>query len=91
MTALVTPFQGGEVDEAAFRDLPAPLHDVLFSETNPVPLKAALAILKLGSDHVRLPLLPANQSTRERLRGVMARVMSLEEPVAAQTYHALAN
>lgn len=41
-----------------------PLMDALFAESNPVPLKAALKLLGLGEDAVRLPLMPASAATR---------------------------
>ncbi len=59
----------GRVEEAReehYRLLP--LTRALFAETNPVPAKAALALLGLAGDTVRSPLGPASESTRERLR-----------------------
>jgi 4-hydroxy-tetrahydrodipicolinate synthase len=44
-----------------------PLMDALFVESNPVPLKAALKLLGLGEDTVRLPLRPASAATRTLL------------------------
>jgi 4-hydroxy-tetrahydrodipicolinate synthase len=44
-----------------------PLMDALFLESNPIPLKAALKLLGLGEDAVRLPLVPASPATRTRL------------------------
>jgi 4-hydroxy-tetrahydrodipicolinate synthase len=44
-----------------------PLFKDLFIETNPSPAKAALAILGVMEDGVRLPLLHAGESTRARL------------------------
>jgi len=44
-----------------------PLMDALFLESNPIPLKAALQILGIGEDTVRLPLVPASPATRTRL------------------------
>jgi 4-hydroxy-tetrahydrodipicolinate synthase len=41
-----------------------PLMDALFVESNPVPLKAALKVLGIGEDTVRLPLAPASAATR---------------------------
>jgi len=41
-----------------------PLMDALFVESNPVPLKAALQLLGIGTDVVRLPLAPASAATR---------------------------
>lgn len=44
----------------------------IFVETNPVPAKAALALLGVGSDRVRPPLAPASEATRARLRAALA-------------------
>jgi len=41
-----------------------PLMDALFVESNPIPLKAALKLLGIGEDVVRLPLMPASAATR---------------------------
>lgn len=46
---------------------------IAFSETNPVPVKAALSLLSVfSSDEVRLPLMRATEQTRKALRGVLA-------------------
>lgn len=46
-----------------------PLCHALFYETNPAPVKAALAMMKkIKSDEVRLPLAPMSDGNRERLR-----------------------
>lgn len=66
--ALVEAARGGRLEEA--REIHArlsPLIDALFAETNPVPLKAALALLGLASDQVRPPLARAADPTRLRL------------------------
>jgi 4-hydroxy-tetrahydrodipicolinate synthase len=39
-----------------------------FVETNPIPVKAALAMMKLVEEHYRLPLVPLAPENRERLR-----------------------
>lgn len=44
-----------------------PLMDALFLESNPIPLKAALKLLGLCGDALRLPLVPAEPATRTRL------------------------
>ncbi|WP_243302480.1 4-hydroxy-tetrahydrodipicolinate synthase [Geothrix oryzisoli] len=44
-----------------------PLMDALFVESNPIPLKAALRMLGLCGDSLRLPLVPAVAATRTRL------------------------
>ena len=48
-----------------------PLFDVLFCETNPIPVKAALATLGLIGDEIRLPLTPLTEANRERLQVVL--------------------
>ncbi len=61
------------------RDLLAPLHTALFSESNPIPLKAALAQLQITTDIVRLPLTPATEPTRRMLAEALAAIMPAEE------------
>ena len=48
-----------------------PLIRALFLETNPVPVKAALAMMGYCRDELRLPLLPMTEAPRARLRAVM--------------------
>jgi 4-hydroxy-tetrahydrodipicolinate synthase len=46
-----------------------PLCHALFYETNPAPVKAALAMMnRIESDEVRLPLAPMSEANRERLK-----------------------
>jgi 4-hydroxy-tetrahydrodipicolinate synthase len=61
------------------RDLLAPLHAALFAESNPIPLKAALAQLHLCLDGLRAPLTPASPTTHDRLAGVLARILPAED------------
>jgi len=60
----------GKWDEArvlCYRLLP--LCHALFYETNPAPVKAALAMMgKIDSPEVRLPLVPMSEANREKLR-----------------------
>ena len=78
-------WDSGDLDRfAALRDLLDPLHAVLFRESNPIPVKAALASLGLCSDEVRLPLTRATLATQERLLAVMPQVMLAEEHAAQQ-------
>ncbi len=51
----------------------APLLRAIFVETNPVPVKTALAILgRIPSDEVRLPLAPMTAANREKLVQALA-------------------
>jgi 4-hydroxy-tetrahydrodipicolinate synthase len=76
---------------ARTRDLLAPLHDALFVESNPVPLKAALEMLNLTTTDVRLPLIRAMEPTKDRLSHVLAQIMNREEWLASDRPHALAS
>lgn len=48
-----------------------PLFDVLFCETNPIPIKAALALMGWSTNEIRLPLTPLTQGNRDRLEVVL--------------------
>ena len=58
-----------------------PLFRALFWETNPVPVKAALAIRGHGNGRLRSPLTPLEPAQREELAAVLAAY----EPAAAPT------
>jgi 4-hydroxy-tetrahydrodipicolinate synthase len=75
---------------ARLRDLLDPLHAALFAESNPIPLKAALAELALCADALRLPLTRAEAATRERLAAVLEVVMPAEERAIPRTLRAVA-
>jgi 4-hydroxy-tetrahydrodipicolinate synthase len=62
----------GRVDEAiAIQDRLVPLHDALFSETSPGPVKYAASLLGHGTARCRLPLAPVADTTRGRVREAM--------------------
>jgi 4-hydroxy-tetrahydrodipicolinate synthase len=48
------------------------LNDIIFVETNPIGVKAALALMGRISTEIRLPLVPMSGVHRERLRAVLA-------------------
>ena len=69
---LVRAFRAGDLARArAVHYRLLPLFDVLFSQTNPIPVKAALALRGLCLDELRLPLLPMSAPSRERLEAVL--------------------
>ena len=72
MVSLVRAFRGGDVLHAQrthYRLLA--LFDVLFCESNPIPVKAALECMGLVGPEIRLPLLPLTEPNRERLQVVL--------------------
>ncbi len=61
-----------------------PLIQALFIESNPIPVKAALAALGRCQLAYRLPLVPPQPETQARLRQVLS---GLEFPLAKETEH----
>ncbi|OLB05185.1 MAG: 4-hydroxy-tetrahydrodipicolinate synthase [Gemmatimonadetes bacterium 13_2_20CM_69_27] len=55
-----------------------PLMEANFIESNPGPVKAALAALGLLEEHYRLPLVPVQEQTRARMRGALAELGLLQ-------------
>ena len=63
----------GRLEEAgALNEALKPLYKACFVESNPIPAKAALSLMGLCSDLMRLPLVPASESTRELMKSVLA-------------------
>lgn len=51
-----------------------PLYHACFVESNPIPAKAALSLMGLCRDEMRLPLLPATDRTRALLADVLGKL-----------------
>jgi 4-hydroxy-tetrahydrodipicolinate synthase len=58
-----------------------PLMEVNFVESSPGPVKAALAILGLIEENLRLPLVPIEEKSRERVCEVLIELGMLQEKV----------
>lgn len=71
---------------ARLRDLLAPLHEALFLESSPIPLKAALAMLDLCSGELRLPLTRATPATCNRLADLLPGMMQVEDEAARKPH-----
>ena len=48
-----------------------PLHDSMFCESNPGPVKYAASLLGFGENHVRLPLVPVSNESAARVKLAM--------------------
>jgi len=48
-----------------------PFINALFSETSPIPIKAAMAKVGMLADEVRLPLIPMTDGPREKMYAIM--------------------
>ena len=66
--------EGRLKDAMAVQNRLVPLHDALFSETSPGPVKYAASLLGKTSERCRLPLAPLMGPTRERVKSAMSEV-----------------
>jgi 4-hydroxy-tetrahydrodipicolinate synthase len=65
----------GDVARAmAIQERLVPLHDAMFAESNPGPVKYAASLLGFGTATCRLPLAPLAPATAERVRAAMVEV-----------------
>ncbi len=51
-----------------------PLHDAMFAESNPGPVKYAASLLGFGANAVRLPLAPVSDATAAKVKAAMVEV-----------------
>jgi 4-hydroxy-tetrahydrodipicolinate synthase len=51
-----------------------PLHEALFCETSPAPVKYAASLLGLCSEDCRLPMAPLTETSKARVRAAMTKV-----------------
>jgi 4-hydroxy-tetrahydrodipicolinate synthase len=67
-----TAWQKGETAKAMrLNERLAPLHDALFVETSPAPVKYAASLLDKSTPDVRLPLVAASPAAQEKVREAM--------------------
>jgi 4-hydroxy-tetrahydrodipicolinate synthase len=65
-------FSSGDLSQAqVIHDRLMPLHDVLFIETNPIPVKAALASMELITEEYRLPLVALAEGNKTKLLNIL--------------------
>jgi len=66
--------KGDYASALALQERLMPLHDAMFVEPSPAPVKYAASLLGLSSDEVRRPLVAASDAAREKVRAAMASV-----------------
>jgi 4-hydroxy-tetrahydrodipicolinate synthase len=72
VSQMVTAFAKGKADAALkLHTRYYPLFKDLFIETNPVPVKAVLAMMGICDEQYRLPLVPMNGKNREVLKATL--------------------
>ncbi len=73
--AMTDAFFAGNIQEAAaWQCRLLPLIDALFSQVNPIPVKAAAAALGYCQDHLRLPLTPMEEPFRSAMLAEMRKL-----------------
>jgi 4-hydroxy-tetrahydrodipicolinate synthase len=71
----------GQWDEArALHYRLLPLMEGNFIESSPGPVKAGLALMGMIEENLRLPLVPVQEKTRNRMREILTEVGLLKEP-----------
>jgi 4-hydroxy-tetrahydrodipicolinate synthase len=72
VATLVDAFTAGNMEEARKWHLKLlKISNAMFIETNPVPVKTAVALMGKATDEVRLPLAPMSEANRAKLAGIM--------------------
>ena len=83
MQALVNAARAGDLATARQWQMRLmPLVRALFVRANPIPVKAACAMLGWMDPELRLPLVPLDGETREGLRRVLMELADLPDPVS---------
>jgi 4-hydroxy-tetrahydrodipicolinate synthase len=68
-------WQAGDVPAAmAIQARLLPLHDAMFAESNPAPVKYAASLLGFGTPNCRLPLAPLAAATAAKVKDAMVDV-----------------
>ncbi|WP_426958021.1 4-hydroxy-tetrahydrodipicolinate synthase [Muricoccus radiodurans] len=62
---------GRVADAMAVQDRLVPVHDAMFCETSPGPVKYAASLLGKASDHCRLPMAPISAASKDRVRAAL--------------------
>ncbi|MBK9516243.1 MAG: 4-hydroxy-tetrahydrodipicolinate synthase [Anaeromyxobacter sp.] len=74
MKELVVAARAGDLAGALAKQVAmAELNRVMFVETNPGPVKAAVALLGLAGPELRLPLVPVSEASLAKVRAAMSR------------------
>ncbi len=72
VATMIDAFFAGNMEEARQWHLKLlRIANAMFLETNPVPVKSAVALMGMATDEVRLPLAPLAEANRTKLAGIM--------------------
>ena len=72
MASLVKAVNDSDLQKAiSLNNKLVPLYHACFAESNPIPVKAALSLMGLCADEMRLPLIPASEPTKALLKSLL--------------------
>ena len=72
MKEMYNAFKEGNLDKAVeLHHKLTPLFDVLFIDTNPIPVKKALNLMGLAAGKPRMPLVELSEEKTEKLKSVL--------------------
>jgi 4-hydroxy-tetrahydrodipicolinate synthase len=73
MKGMIQAFQKGDLETARKLHFKMwPINEAMFMETNPIPVKAAVALQGKIGEEIRLPLSPISDANRQKLKKIMA-------------------
>jgi len=73
LAAMQNAWAEGRLNEAmALQNRLVPLHDAMFVESNPAPVKYGLSLLGFTHERCRLPLAPLGEASKGRVRAAMS-------------------
>ena len=72
----------GNIDVArSIQERLMPLHNALFLETSPAPVKYAASLLDICNSEVRLPLVEPLQETKNKLRDALEKLQLISKKI----------
>ena len=72
MASLVKAVNDSDLQKAiSLNNKLVPLYHACFAESNPIPVKAALSLMELCADEMRLPLISASEPTKALLKSLL--------------------
>ncbi len=72
MKGMIQAFQKGDLETARKLHFKMwPINEAMFMETNPIPVKTAVALQGKISEEIRLPLSPLSDANRKKLKKIM--------------------
>ena len=75
MSGFHTAWKNGDIDEARIiQERLMPLHNSLFIETSPAPVKYAASLLNICDEEVRLPLVKPLSETQNKVRDALEKL-----------------